>query len=154
MVSLLGASISPAPVSAHEHDKLPPGPIRDRHELMKGMGQSAKDINDAFDVGTEGFDAGIIQRQAQAISLSAHRIPSLFPKGTTDPNSRALPAIWENWDKFQQLANQLEQQASSLSAAAGNEDDENLPEKAKAMSGTCKTCHDQFRAPEKDKKRH
>jgi cytochrome c556 len=84
--------------------------------------------------------------------MHAHRIPSLFPKGSTDPKSRALPAIWENWDKFQQLAAQLEQQAQAVSTGAGSGDDENLPDKSKRMFATCKTCHDQFRAPEKDKK--
>jgi len=140
--------------SAHEHDKLPPGPIKDRHELMKSMGDEAKNINDAFNVGSEGFDASIIQRSANAIALKAHQIPSLFPPGSTNPNSRALPAIWQNgnWDKFTQIAKELETEASSLSASAG-EDDENLPAKSKKMFGICKSCHDQFRAPEKKGKK-
>jgi cytochrome c556 len=133
------------------HDKLPAGPIRERHELMEAIGDQAEDINEAFNVGAEGFDTGIIQRTAQQMALNAHRIPSLFPKGSTDPNSRALPAIWENWDKFVALAKQFEDQANSLSSAAGDEDDENLKEKAQKMFATCKSCHDQFRKP-KDKK--
>jgi len=137
----------------HEHAKLPPGPIRDRHELMKSMGQHAEDINNAFNLGGgEGFDVAVIQREAQAISMSAHQIPSLFPKGSTDPNSRALPAIWENWDKFEALAKQLEDKAQSLSNAASAGDTENLHEKAKKVFAICKSCHDQFRRPEKDKK--
>lgn len=143
-----------APAVGHETDKLPAGPIRDRHELMESMGQQAKDINTAFNIGAEGFDTGIIQRGAQAIALSAHRIPSLFPPGSTDPNSRALPAIWEHWDTFQQLAAQLEQQAAALSTSAGTGDGEDLSAKADKLFATCKTCHDQFRAPEKDKKGH
>ena len=138
----------------HDHSKLPPGPIRDRHELMEGQGQQAQNINEAFNIGAEGFDVAIVQRAAQAIAASAHQIPSLFPKGSTDPNSRALPAIWENgnWDKFQQLAKQLEDQANSLSNAAASGDDENLQPKAKKMFATCKACHDQFRKPEPKKK--
>ena|SRR5262245_6043096 len=137
---------------SHEgHDKLPPGPIRDRHELMEQQGQQAENINNAFNIGSEGFDSSIVQRSAQAIAMSAHQIPDLFPKGSTDPNSRALPAIWENWDKFTGLAKQLEDQAQSLSSAAGAEDDENLHAKANKMFGTCKACHDQFRRPKDDK---
>jgi hypothetical protein len=52
--------------AAHEHGKLPPGPISDRHELMESQGQQAQAINDAFSVGSEGFDVSIIQRSAQA----------------------------------------------------------------------------------------
>jgi len=139
--------------AAHEHGKLPPGPISDRHELMESQGQQAQAINDAFSVGSEGFDVSIIQRSAQAISLSAHQIPDLFPKGSTDPNSRALPAIWTNWDKFVALAKQLEDQAASLSNAAGSGDTENLQEKANKMFATCKACHDQFRKPKDEKKK-
>lgn len=140
-------------LAEHEgHDKLPPGPIRERHELMEGQGQQAENINGAFNVGVEGFDVAMIQRSAQAIALSAHRIPSLFPKGSTDPNSRALPAIWENWDKFVALAKQLEDQANSLSNAAASGDDENLQEKSQKMFATCKSCHDQFRKPKEEKK--
>jgi cytochrome c556 len=147
-------ALSPGVVLAeHEgHDKLPPGPIRERHELMEGQGQEAENINGAFDVGEEGFDVAMIQRSAQAIALSAHRIPSLFPKGSTDPNSRALPAIWEHWDKFEGLAKQLEDQANSLANAAASGDDENLQEKSQKMFATCKACHDQFRKPKDEKK--
>lgn len=148
------AGVVQAAEHKHDHSKLPPGPIRDRHELMETQGQQAQDINEAFSMGAEGFDVAMIGRTAQAIALSAHQIPSLFPKGSTDPHSRALPAIWENanWDKFQQLAKQLEDQATSLSNAASAGDDENLQEKANKMFATCKACHDQFRKPENKKK--
>jgi cytochrome c556 len=135
-----------------DDDSLPAGPIRDRHALMEEIGDQAKNINDAFDVGAEGFDTSIIQRAGTVIAMDAHRIPDLFPKGSTDPKSRALPAIWEKWDEFVKLAKQLEEQAQSLSTAAGSGDDEFLREKSKKMFATCKSCHDQFRKPEDKKK--
>jgi cytochrome c556 len=142
----------PAQQHRHDHSKLPPGPIRDRHELMEAQGEQAKDINNAFTTGAEGF-VGVIQRAAQAIALSAAQIPRLFPKGSTDPRSRALPAIWDHWDKFVQLANQLQDQATSLSNAAGSGQDEKLQDKANKMFATCKSCHEQFRRPEDKKKK-
>jgi cytochrome c556 len=153
-IGLLAFTPSVVRSGEHKHDlsKLPAGPIRDRHELMEGLGQQAENINNAFSIGAEGFDTSIIQQAGTAISMAAHQIPSLFPKGSTDPNSRALPAIWTNWDKFEELAKQLEHQGMSLSNAAGAEDDENLKEKANKMFATCKSCHDQFRKP-KDKKK-
>jgi len=147
----------PAGLRADDDDditsKLPAGPIRDRHVLMHEIGDEAENINDAFNVGSEGFDTSIIQRAGTAIALNAHKIPDLFPKGSTDPNSRALPAIWEKWDEFVKLAKQLEDQAQKLSEAAGAEDDEDLKAKSKTMFGTCKSCHDQFRKPEDKKKK-
>ena len=151
-VGVCGAGVGRSDEHAHDASKLPPGPIRDRHVLMKEIGQQAQNINDAFNMGAgEGFDTGIIQRAAQVIGDSAHQIPGLFPKGSTDPKSRALPAIWDKWDTFVQLAKQLEDQAQSLSRAADSGDAENLKERAKKMFATCKSCHDQFRRPEKKK---
>lgn len=147
-------AIGPAGVRADDiTDKLPPGPIRERHELMEEIGDQAENINNAFNVGSEGFDTSIIQRAGTTIAMDAHRIPDLFPKGSTDPNSRALPKIWENWDEFVKLAKQLEDQAQKISAAAGAEDDEDLKGKAKKMFATCKSCHDQFRKPKDEKKK-
>jgi cytochrome c556 len=146
------ATLSPVAATAHDSDDLPAGPIRDRHWLMEDLGDQVESINDAFNLGSEGFDTEVIQRAAGAIAMSAHRIPALFPKGSTDPNSRALPAIWDNWDKFTALAKQLEDQAASLSKAAGAEDDENLQGKVTKLTATCKSCHDQFRKPPDKKK--
>ena len=150
---LLVPGLVPADEHKHDHSKLPPGPIRDRHDLMKSMGQSAEDINNAQNLGTEGFDVAVIQREALLISNNAAQIPGLFPKGSTDPHSRALPAIWENWDKFESLAKALQDSALSLSNAAAANDDENLQEKSKKVFANCKSCHDQFRKPEPKKKK-
>lgn len=140
-------ALSPMVVGADDDDDLPAGPIRDRHWLMEDLGDQMENIDDAFNLGSEGFDTEVIMRAAGAIAMSAHRIPSLFPKGSTDPHSRALPAIWENWDKFTALSKQLEDQAASLQKAAGAEDDENLKGKVSKLAATCKSCHDQFRKP-------
>ena len=56
----------PAGLRADDDDdvtnKLPAGPIRDRHVLMHEIGDQAENINDAFNVGSEGFDTSIVQR--------------------------------------------------------------------------------------------
>ena len=147
----------PAGLRADDDDdvtnKLPAGPIRDRHVLMHEIGDQAENINDAFNVGSEGCDTAILQLAGRVNALEVPRIADHFPKGSTDPNSRALPAIWTKWDDFVKLAKQLEDQAQKLSTAAGAEDDEDLKGKAKKMFGTCKSCHDQFRKPEDKKKK-
>jgi len=153
-LSLSVLVLAPGVITAdekHDHSKLPPGPIRDRHELMETQGEEAENINMALS-GAEGMDTGIIQRDAQAIAVSAARIPSLFPKGSTDPNSRALPVIWDKWDDFVQHAKDLEHDAQSLSNAAGQGLAEEIQGKVKKMMGACKSCHDQFRKPKEEEK--
>ena len=71
---------------------------------------------------------------------------ALFPKGSTDPKSRAKDEIWANWDKFEGLMKELEAKAGELAAAAANKGD--VRAASKAMFGNCKSCHDDFRKPE------
>src|SRR5512135_1767344 len=100
--------------SAHEAKDLPAGPIRDRHELMEGIGKNAKIINEALKKG----DVSPVADAADKIQVSAGKITGLFPAGSTHPKSRAKPEIWSNWAKFEQNAKQLASDSGSLAAAA------------------------------------
>lgn len=134
---------------AHDAKDLPPGPIRDRHELMETIGKNAKIIGDALKTGKLGPESGV-GPAAMEISTSASKITSLFPPGSTNPKSRAKPEIWTNWKKFEDNAKTLQARAAEVSneAAAGG----NVAAKAQDMFAACKSCHDDFRKPEKEKK--
>jgi cytochrome c556 len=133
--------------SANEaSEKLPAGPIRDRHELMEGIGKNAKVIGDAVKAGT--FEP--VAAAAAKIQASAAQIDGLFPPGSTHPQSRAKPEIWTDWAKFQATTKQLAADAGALATVAQSGGD--VPAAAKTLFGACKSCHDQFRVPEKDKK--
>jgi cytochrome c556 len=130
---------------AHE-GKRPPGPIHDRHELMEGIGKNGKAIGEAL----KAHDMAHVASAAAAIQTDAAKIPALFPPGSTHPASRAKPEIWTNWDKFEAGAKHLEEKAGALAAAAKSGGDASGA--ADALFDTCKSCHDQFRVPEKKKK--
>jgi cytochrome c556 len=125
----------------HEHGALPEGPISERHELMEQIGSNAKAINDAKKAG----DATAIAKPAQAIAEASSRIAPLFPKGSTDPASRAKPEIWEQFPEFQALATDLGAAASALARTASEGGD--VSDDAKVLMMTCKKCHDMFRKP-------
>jgi cytochrome c556 len=132
----------PAALADEESDKLPEGPIRERHELMEGIGKNAKKIGDAMKGGSlEGVPAA-----AEAIKAAAVRIPSLFPKGSVDAKSRAKPDIWSDWGDFKRLAADLEESAAALSIASRSGLD--VAAASQSMFQTCKSCHDRFRVPE------
>jgi len=133
-------------VSAHEAKDLPAGPIRDRHELMEGIGKNAKAIGTSLQEGGAG-DRVKIADWALKIQTSASKIAGLFPKGSTDPKSRAKPEIWTHWDKFEENAKLLEASAGELAAAAQSGGD--VGAASKKMFAACKSCHDEFRKPEK-----
>ena len=144
--SLLMVACAFGVVYAHGESKdLPEGPIRNRHDLMEGIGKNAKIIGDALKAG----DLSPVAGAAAKIQASAAKITALFPPGSTDPKSRAKPEIWTNWPKFEDTAKQLEAKAGALAAAAKSGGD--VGAASKEMFGTCKSCHDDFRVPEKKK---
>jgi cytochrome c556 len=123
------------------HGKLPPGPVSERHDLMEETGKNAKTINDA----TKSGQPGSIVAPARAIAAAAQRIPGLFPPGSTHPDSRAKPAIWEKFPEFERDAGTLGIRATALAdAAAGGGD---VSAEVQGLMRACKSCHDEFRAP-------
>jgi cytochrome c556 len=138
-------------VRAHAaKEELPAGPIRDRHELMEEQGKNAKIIGDSLKAGGAG-DRLRIADAALKIQTSASKIAALFPPGSTDPKSRAKPEIWTHWEKFQANARKLEDSAGVLANAAQSGGD--VKTAADTMFGVCKSCHDEFRVPEKKGKK-
>lgn len=140
MMALGATGVAIAHISA---DQLPAGPIRDRHELMEGIGKNAKTIGDAMKSGK--FEP--VGPAADAIHTSAGKVLALFPKGSTHEHSRAKPEIWQQWDKFESGVQALATASAELAAAA--KAGSGVPDAAQKMFGTCKACHDQFRVPEK-----
>ncbi len=133
-------------VAANGEDELgPPGPIRNRQMLMKDVGKHAKAIDDALKVHNLAAVAGA----AHGIQADALKVTPLFPPGSTDPKSRAKPEIWSHWQKFRAGVDALATNAGALAAAA--EQHGNVGQAAKGLFGACKSCHDQFRKPEKKK---
>ena len=138
--SLLGLGVA---LSAGATDvALPAGPIHDRHELMEGIGKSAKALGEAAKAG----DRAKAATAAASIQESAKKIPDLFPKGSTHPDSRAKPEIWESWDRFMELAKQLDAAAGNVVTVAEGEGE--LGATTGPLFATCKSCHDDFRVPE------
>jgi cytochrome c556 len=142
MVMIVGAQ---RPLQAHEEKDLPEGPIRDRHHLMHEIGDNAKIIGDAL----KAHNFSPVAEAAQKIQADAPKIAALFPKGSTHPKSRAKPEIWTQWAKFEEGTKQLEAKAGALATAAKENGD--VPAAGKALFGACKSCHDDFRVPEKEK---
>ncbi len=139
----LALSASGVAIAHMALDMLPAGPIRDRHELMEGVGKNAKVIGDAMKTGN--FEP--VGPAAAEIHTAAGKVLALFPKGSTHENSRAKAEIWQDWDKFESDVQALGAASADLAAAA--KAGHGVPDAAQKMFATCKACHDQFRVPEK-----
>lgn len=81
---------------------------------------------------------------ARAIAELSQIAEHIFPEDSADGDTKALPAIWEQPDKFQERQEAFRTAAADFADAAGND-----PKAAAAALGdlgkACKACHDDFR---------
>jgi cytochrome c556 len=73
-------------------------------------------------------------------------LPSLFREGSTAPNSKALPVIWENWDDFKGRldADAVHAQEALTAAQAG--DTAAYGAALQAIAQSCGACHQAYRS--------
>ena len=123
------------------------GVVKERMEMMKGMGDAMKAMGPMFK-GEAPFDAAVVAEKAAHLAEHAKKIPEMTPEGSMDHPSEALPIIWEDWDGYVESAEKLAEEGAALQEIASNGADE---AKTRAqfieVSKTCGTCHDKFRKP-------
>lgn len=96
------------------------GVVKERMELMESMGDAVKALAAMFR-GKEPYDAERVRRLAGSIEAhGAEAMTKLFPEGSLDHPSEALPAIWKEWPRFEALARDTASYAGALREAAGN----------------------------------
>src|SRR5438309_9335914 len=145
---ILGSLVALAVVGCATASKSPTigtgDPVADRQRLMKNVGANWADIQNKVKAGAQ----DTVAVNAEALSLHAQRIPSLFPEGSLTDKSKAKPDIWQKWPEFQAAAKNLENRAGTLR-------DQALAKDAAAVQTTvatfgrdaCGTCHTPFRVP-------
>ena len=117
---------------------------KNREALMKGFGNRMNVVK-----GVVAENKGTLPdaaTAAQEIAAEADKIPSMFPQGTNEGDSEALPVIWEKWSDFEAKAQNMQELAAKLAAAAGTGDQT----ATLAAFGTlgqegCGGCHEVFR---------
>lgn len=126
------------PVAAHGNAT---GVVKERMDLMDDMKGAMKTLADMFS-GSEPFDAKAATLAAETIEQRAgKRMTALFPEGSLKGmgHTEARPEIWQQWERFTQHANQLEQFSralkTSLQKPAGKPAETTAPANAGAMMG-------------------
>jgi len=99
--------------------------------------------------------AAILRGQVHVENLALHAnamkdvsriVPTVFPEGSGVGESEALPAIWEEPDDFRAALDKFVTAADGMAAAAESGDPSKLGPAIQALGGSCKNCHDNFRA--------
>ena len=123
------------------------GIIAERMAAMKNMGNELKAVGDML-VGNAPFDAAAVVQHAAALHENCHRTTTLFPPGSIDHHSRALPAIWEKPDAFQEAMQRLHSATEAFVTTASVGDRAMLAASFEQIGKICSGCHEAFRSPE------
>jgi cytochrome c556 len=110
-----------------------------RQELMKSNGAVLQ--GGAMDkTGDEAIAA------AQTLVDNFTQLPDLFPEGSAIEGSRALPAIWENWEDFTAILDTAKGGAEAALAGAQAGDVDAYKAGLETVMGQCGACHEKYRA--------
>ena len=82
---------------------------------------------------------------ARSIQQNSKMTLATFSKGTGLGNTKAKPAIWENWSKFESAVQDFERESAKLAKVAESGDMEALAKQVRATGKTCGGCHRNFR---------
>ncbi len=118
-----------------------------RHEGFEEIGGAFKKINDALKAGGS-LDADLAAA-ARTINARAQQVSGWFPQGSGPESGRKTDAraeIWQQPDAFAQRREAFVTEAGKLAELAAAEDAAGFAEQVRAVGGTCKGCHDDFRA--------
>lgn len=118
------------------------GVVKERMDLMEAIGKDFKDIGQRLQANR---NLPSIAERAKRIEERSARIAALFPTGSLDRPSDALPIIWERWSDFEDRARGLRDASAGLAEAAPSGDPKLVSDRFKALTRSCNACHDTFR---------
>ncbi|MCF8480223.1 MAG: cytochrome c [Rhodospirillum sp.] len=135
-IALLGTSGAMAQAGAE-------GVVKERIESMKAM-KTAMKIAGPMVNGVMTYDADEVKKAAEAIAAgTGEALTKMFPEGSTDGESDALPEIWSEWSRFEGLAKDTETKAKVLAAFSGEQS--KAAAAFDALEPSCKACHRAFK---------
>ena len=124
------------------------GIVKERMQLMKSYAASMKAINvELRDMASVNYI--LINAEANKIAVSSETIMGLFSSGSGGGVSEASPKIWQNPDDFMKIIEDLKKAARKLAQSTGTGVPKLVIENFRALSGTCKNCHQKYRVKKK-----
>lgn len=92
------------------------------------------------------FDAKTATENAEIVADMAKLPWAAFVDGSDSGDTKAKSEIWKDNAKFKDYAGKLQAESVKLVAAAKSGNQDAFKTAFGATAGTCKTCHDDFRA--------
>jgi cytochrome c556 len=91
------------------------------------------------------YNAEVVSRNATYLENLAQMPWDGFHDSTKDEKSRALPAIWSQKAKFDELAQRLQSETAKLGEIARAKDEAGVKQQYAAVGKVCGACHEDFR---------
>ena len=90
--------------------------------LMKAMADNTKLVGQMLKKQTP-FELNEVKRALEQLSSLSLQTPKVFEVNATDPKSEAKQNIWDEFDEFTKLSNELAKNTSELAILVENIDD-------------------------------
>lgn len=120
-------------------------PVAQRKESMKAVGAATGPIGKMMR-GEDPFDLAKAQAALAVYVAAAKAQPALYPAGSDKGETRALPAIWTEKDKFNGIFANFEKDA--MAAQAAIKDEASFKAEFPKVLRNCGACHEPFRKPQ------
>ena len=117
-----------------------------RHEGMEAIGDAFKALHRALG----SSDTATVRANAAKIAQLSQQASVWFPAGTGPDvgKTRAKPEIWQSADDFGSKLRGFQVAAAAFNNAARGSDAAAMNARFNDLGGTCKACHDKYRAEE------
>jgi cytochrome c556 len=97
--------------------------------------------------GKRPFEAEDFKQRAERLAFMTRMLSDAYPEGSDKgAQTEALPAIWENKKDFDAKLADLQRESQALATVAAGGDEAKIKEQFQKTGGTCKACHDKYRA--------
>ena len=143
--ALYGAILlTSAAVMAVAHTGVENPAVMERMQNMKAMADQME-VLVPMARGAVDFEPHRISEALDALQALASEVPALFHSPEMDPQSEALPNIWENLDDFTAHAADL-REVSRAAAVSPVTDSRELLQVVREIGSSCSGCHENYRA--------
>jgi cytochrome c556 len=116
--------------------------VMKRMMLMSSMAENTKILGQMLKSQTP-FDAVQAMAALDALSDLAHKTPEAFKNPAQDPKSEAKSTLWDEFDTFTALSDDLIQATATAKTQLKSQTD--LGPILATIGGQCKACHSKYR---------
>lgn len=118
-------------------------PIAARKDGFKAAKEAMGKIKSTLE---SGGDLSVVQVSAAKLAEVSMAAGALFPPGSDKGDTKAKASIWSNADDFKAKLTAFQTESAKLVQVAATGDAAAVKKQFGAVGGTCKGCHDNYKA--------